>query len=225
MSSVPTAPPPAPAASPPAKAAEAEPPHPPPPPVKFDPFAALLSYLVPGLGQVYQGRIGKGLLFFGGLYGLFFYGMAMGQWRNVWLPDTTGLPPMVVGGREFPGVPTALWYRPQFLGQFWIGTAAWPACVQYRYHDPNRKEGPIFKTFQREPAEEELNRLQRDGNKRWDLGWVYTVIAGVLNLLVIYDALAGPLFREYPKAEGQPGESPAAAAGPEPVPATGGPAA
>ena len=144
MSSVPTAPPPAPAASPPAKAADAEPPGPPPPPIKFDPFAALLSYLVPGLGQVYQGRVGKGLLFFVGLYGLFFYGMAMGQWRNVWLPDTTGLPPMVAGGREFPGLPTALWYRPQFLGQFWIGTAAWPAVCQYVTFDKDKKTGPSF---------------------------------------------------------------------------------
>ena len=225
MSSVPTVPPPPPAAPPPAKGADAEPAAPPPPPVKLDPFAALLSYLGPGLGQVFQGRVGKGLLFFVGLYGLFFYGMWMGQWRNVWLPDTTGQPPLEVWGRQFPGVPTALWYRPQFLGQFWIGTAAWPACVQYRYHDRARKEGPIFKTFQREPEEEELNRLQRDGNKRWDLGWVYTVIAGVLNLLVIYDALAGPLFREYPKPDRKDGDNgSAAAAGPEPVPA-GGPAA
>ena len=192
MPSVPTVPLPPPVAPSPAK--EAEPPAPPPPPVKLDPFAALLSYLVPGLGQVYQGRIGKGLLFFLGLYGLFFYGMWMGQWRNVWLPDTAGLPPLSVGGREFPGVPTALWYRPQFLGQFWIGTAAWPAVVQYRYYDRSKPEGPVFKSFERTPPEDELNRLQRDGNKRWDLGWVYTVIAGVLNVLVIYDALAGPAF-------------------------------
>ena len=34
------------------------------PPVKLDFLAALLSYLIPGLGQVYQGRIGKGLLVF-----------------------------------------------------------------------------------------------------------------------------------------------------------------
>ena len=44
------------------------------------------------------------------------------------------------------------------------------------------------------PSERELNELQRDSDKHWDLGWVYTVIAGVLNVLVIYDALAGPAF-------------------------------
>ena len=48
--------------------------------------------------------------------------------------------------------------------------------------------------FERTPDEKELNELQRNGNKRWDLGWVYTVIAGVLNIMVIYDAVAGPAF-------------------------------
>lgn len=172
--------------------------HPPLPPVKFDPVAALLSYLIPGLGQVYQGRIGKGLLFFLGLYTLFFYGMWMGQWRNVWLPDTSTLPPMEIAGNRLPGVPTSLWYRPQFLGQFWMGTAAWPAVFQYMTFDREKQAGPVFGTFQRTPPEDELNELQRNGNKRWDLGWVYTVIAGVLNMLVIYDALAGPMFREPP---------------------------
>ena len=65
----------------------------------------------------------------------------------------------------------------------------------------------VLRSFQRAPSEEELNDLQRNGNKRWDLGWVYTVIAGVLNLLVIYDAFAGPMFRDPPpgkKEEDEP---------------------
>jgi TM2 domain-containing membrane protein YozV len=171
---------------------------PPFPPVKLDPLAAFLSYLIPGLGQIYQGRVGKGLLFFGGLYLLFFYGMWMGQWRNVWLPDADDpkLPPVAVNGQQLEGVPKAITYRFQFLGQFFIGAAAWPAVYQYAVFDRTKDAGPIFGKFQRMPDENELNRLQRDGNKRWDLGWVYTVIAGVLNLLVIYDALAGPMFRE-----------------------------
>ena len=47
--------------------------------------AALLSYLVPGLGQIYQGRVGKGILFFVCVYTLFFYGMYLGSWQNVYL--------------------------------------------------------------------------------------------------------------------------------------------
>src|SRR5262249_12330752 len=39
-----------------------------------------------------------------------------------------------------------------------------------------------------------LNQLQNEDDKKWDLGWVFTVIAGVLNIMVIYDALAGPAF-------------------------------
>src|SRR6516165_9996467 len=55
------------------------PPTPPaPPPRELSPLAGLLSYLIPGLGQVYQGRIGKGVLFFVCIYVLFFYGMFLG---------------------------------------------------------------------------------------------------------------------------------------------------
>jgi hypothetical protein len=172
---------------------------PPLPPVKLDPLAGFLSYLIPGLGQVYQGRVGKGLLFFFGLYLLFFYGMWMGQWRNVWLPDVSDMPQMEVGGFQIKGVPSALWYRPQFMGQFWIGIAAWPAVTQYISYDRTKNSGPVFGKFERTPREEELNDLQRKASKRWDLGWVYTVIAGVLNLLVIYDAFAGPMFRDPPQ--------------------------
>ena len=78
------------------------------PPVKLDPLAGLLSYLIPGMGQVYQGRSGQGLLFFFGLYLLFFYGMWMGQWRNVWLPDVSDMPQLEVGGYQFRVCPAAL---------------------------------------------------------------------------------------------------------------------
>jgi hypothetical protein len=85
--------------------------------------------------------------------------------------------------------------RFQFVGQFPIGMAAWPAVYQYYVYkdvDPN----PPLHGWMRAPTIDEINTLQRDGDKTWDLGWVYTVIAGVLNVLVIYDALAGPAFRE-----------------------------
>jgi hypothetical protein len=173
----------------------------------LDPAAALLSYLLPGLGQVVQGRVGKGLLFFVSLYGLFFYGMWMGQWRNVWLPDPVDLPAADLVTRQGirvgsgDGFGKALMYRPQFLGQFWIGAAAWPAVAQYAMTKPpangaDPAPSPVLGRYMQAPTETELNTLQRDGNKRFDLGWVYTVIAGVLNILVIYDALAGPVVRD-----------------------------
>ncbi len=195
--------------------ASASTPDPSVPPIKLDPLAALLSYLIPGLGQIYQGRVRKGLLFFLGLYLLFFYGMWMGNWRNVWLPDASELPEVTLLGQPLGGTPKGLWYRPQFLGQFWIGVAAWPAVYQSFAFDATKDEGPMFGTFMRTPPEGTandppekitLNKLQREGNKRWDLGWVYTVIAGVLNLLVIYDAFAGPMFRDRPKPEDEENE-------------------
>ncbi len=170
------------------------------PPVPFDWFAALLSYLVPGMGQIYQGRVRKGLVFFLGLYLLFFYGQWMGEWKNVWLPRVPDMPDVVIFGYKLEGVAKSLAYRPQFLAQFWIGVAAWPAVIQYVTFTPDKDRHPMLGKYQRSPSEDELNTIQRRSSKRWDLGWVYTVIAGILNLLVIYDALAGPMFRDPPAA-------------------------
>jgi TM2 domain-containing membrane protein YozV len=165
-------------------------------PPKLDPFAAVLSYLVPGLGQIYQGRMAKGSLFLVCLYALFFYGMYLGQWSNVFLADTADANP----AWRLPRWATNLYNRPHFAGQFWIGAAAWPAIWHYTHDPANAGLGPInnrqdfIAKFEAAPSEKELNDLQRDGDKHWDLGWVYTVIAGVLNVLVIYDAFAGPAF-------------------------------
>ena len=52
----------------------------------------------------------------------------------------------------------------------------------------------LFGQFERTPSEEAINTLNTSRDKELELGWVYTVIAGVLNILVIYDALVGPAF-------------------------------
>lgn len=184
-------------------------------PQPLDPLAGVLSYLVPGLGQVIQGRVGKGLLFFFCIYGLFFYGMAMGQMKNVWIPDATDLPEARVGlaGRDFgelTGLAKGVFYRPQFMAQFWVGVAAWPALIQYR-NSVDTPDGPAehpwFGRYMQAPTEAELNTLQRNGNKRWDLAWVYTVVAGVLCILVIYDAVAGPVVRDETGQADKPNDS------------------
>ncbi len=180
-----------------------KPTDPPAPPVKVDILAAVLSYLVPGLGQILQGRVGKGVLYLVGLYGLFFYGMALGNWKNVYLPDYHKDEKSTVSR-----LASDIYTRFQFVGQFPIGMAAWPAVYQYRVYDEKAQEVPM-RGFMRAPTIEELNRLQRDGDKTWDLGWVYTVIAGVLNVLVIYDALAGPAFRETKGGPQSPNGGPA----------------
>jgi hypothetical protein len=179
-----------------------KPTEPPPPPVKLDFVAAFLSYLIPGLGQLTQGRVRKGLLYLVSLYALFFYGMYLGSFKNVYLPDYHPNEPTVNR------LASDLYTRFQFVGQFPIGMAAWPAVYQYAVYDTRDDASPPLHGWMRAPSMEEINRLQRDGDKTWDLGWVYTVIAGVLNVLVIYDALAGPAFREVKAAPPQGAPTP-----------------
>jgi hypothetical protein len=181
-----------------------------------DPLAAFLSYLIPGLGQIYQGRIAKGLLFFVCVYTLFFYGLYQGSGTvkvndkaytvssNVYLPDTADQNNPL----SLPRLAANLYNRPQFLGQFWIGIAAWPAVWQYCTYDKNEPEGDkLLGTFERTPSQDALNALNTSRDKLIDLGWVYTVIAGVLNIMVIYDALAGPAFPAREREADKPQEA------------------
>jgi hypothetical protein len=159
-------------------------------------LAGFLSYLIPGLGQIYQGRVAKGALFMVCLYGLFFCGMYLGDWKNVYLPDSAQNNPLPLKnllGETMTNVVSNIYNRFQFAGQFWIGVAAWPAIWQYNEEPvPSEQTSPFWHNFERTPPEKTLNELQVEKGKTWDLAWVYTVIAGVLNVLVIYDAAAGP---------------------------------
>jgi hypothetical protein len=63
---------------------------------------------------------------------------------------------------------------------------------------------PVLGSFMREPTIEAINAVHNAKDKRLELAWVFTVIAGVLNIMVILDALAGPAFPTPPdeKKEG-----------------------
>jgi hypothetical protein len=177
--------------------------HPPPPEPSI--VAGILSYLVPGLGQIYQGRVGKGVMFLTILLGMFFLGQAMGSWRNVFMP------PVEEGGNSpLPRPLQSVYNRWHFAGQFWIGVAAWPAILQfYDVAIPGAGESPFWREFQRAPRDErEVNEFLTNSDKTPDLGWVYTVVAGMLNILVIYDAVMGPAFvLAAQRPEGQPAGS------------------
>jgi len=193
---------------------------PPPSPIHYDWLAALLTYMVPGLGQIFQGRWQKGLLYAVCLLGLFHYGNALGQGKHVWLADTSRLPEMRVPiAGPLSGLAGDLAYRKEFVGQFFIGAAAWPAVLQYLSTEPMPKASdqvvqpneafaphPLFGNYMQAVPEPELNRIQANSNKLFDLGWVLTIIAGALNVLVISDALAGPLVRDEPKPPAEGGK-------------------
>jgi hypothetical protein len=186
---------------------------PPPEPRPLSPLAAFLSYLVPGLGQIVQGRIAKGLLFFVCLYGLFFAGMAMCGWehfgQNVYIAKTakdgTDNPPWENNSWHLPRPVANLWNRLHYAGQFWIGVAAWPALWHYNAADGNGGDS-FWQKFERAPSADEEDEINRQYGKLVDIAWVYTVVAGVLNILVIYDALAGPAFASGAEAVSSAGD-------------------
>ncbi|MCI0639638.1 MAG: hypothetical protein L0Y72_15445 [Gemmataceae bacterium] len=161
-------------------------------PQQYSVIGGILSYLVPGLGQISQGRIGKGVLFLVCLLSLFHVGQAMGNWQNVYLPHQDPHDP-TRGKNPFRDIFQLRWH---YAGQFWIGVSAWPALYQYYGGPvPSAEKSPFWHNYQRPPRDEHaLNQILVNSDKTPDLGWIYTVIAGMLNILVIYDAFAGPAY-------------------------------
>lgn len=154
-------------------------------------LAAVLAWAIPGLGHIYQGRTGKGLLFFICVLGTFAYGLYLGDGKVV-----------------YAAVPWEQQYRWQYFCQLGVGLPATPMLVQ-----KNRmlKGKPLlWNGFMAPPRNEPTPWRDDSGNlsmqpnelAKWtvelhpyfELGTVYTVVAGLLNVLVICDAAAGPLI-------------------------------
>jgi TM2 domain-containing membrane protein YozV len=173
--------------------------------------AAFLAWLLPGAGHFYQGRNGKGLLFFVCIVGTFVYGLYIGQGRVVYAADTSPL------SRQF-------FQRWQYICQVGIGLPALPALVQTArmnagkapllgyeiaisddYHfspmRPPRMAAPPNDPFTTQDDAKktvthphELAKWYYDLGDMFEIGTVFTIIAGLLNVLAIYDAYGGPLL-------------------------------
>ncbi len=217
---------------------DAPPPIPPPyhpGPLPHPALAALLSFAVPGLGQIYQGLVGrlfprllKGCLFLIAIWGMFFFGFAKSHWRNVYLPHLQECfleddqragrlnKSAHLFGNRLPPFLGNLWHRPQFVMQFFAGLPAWPAAWNYflpdqalfgkyqespgsLYKDGKQTRDDHWREYERVDNEVQMNA---EMGRLWDIYWIYTVIAGALNILVIYDAYAGPV--QYKKSEKKP---------------------
>jgi hypothetical protein len=173
-------------------------------------LAAFLAWLIPGLGHIYQGRTGKGVLFFVCILGTFFYGLYIGQGRVVYA-STEPIP-----SRKF------LTDRWQYVCQLGVGLPSLPALVQ-RHRVVNDRP-PLFgadldNKFMRPPYNhrykpddvsgfrsedptepgyfiehpDELAMWNYKLGEYFEIGTVFTVIAGLLNILAIFDAYGGPL--------------------------------
>ena len=147
-----------------------------------DPFlAAFLAWLIPGAGHWYQGRRHKAVLFFVWILGTFVFGLYLGEGRVVYAS-------LRENDRRLP-----------YLCQIGVGLPALPALVQAARKTPLKF--PIYQDFMAPPEvspianqEDELDRLQKRLHRYWEFGTVYTMIAGLLNILAIYDAWGGPAF-------------------------------
>jgi hypothetical protein len=186
-----------------------------------DPWlAAFLAWLVPGLGHMYQRRWGKGGLFMTCIMGTFFYGLWLGGGRVVYASFRDGdvhyaylaqvgvglpaLPAVVqamrVGGPNpkaplFDGIMAPPMIHNQLVPAAWIN--------QQQIDHPG---DPQFDLDRFPTTERGYYRYEQDGPNRtdqlgqwhykygayFDLGTVFTMIAGLLNILVIWDAWGGP---------------------------------
>jgi len=173
--------------------------------------ASILAWLVPGAGHWYQRRRSKAVLFFVCIVGTFGYGLWLGEGRVVY----------AAWG------PTNEAKRLPFLCQGGVGVAAIPALYQARrFSNPQERdnarvrkangESRFWDEFMVPPRldvgpPDELDVLNKTLNRRFELGTVYTMVAGLLNVLVIFDAFGGPAYgvsRKKPPGERDDEKSP-----------------
>lgn len=159
-----------------------------PPPM--DPVAGILAIILPGAGHWYQGQAKRGILIGAGILGLFFGGTLIG-----------GID--VVDSKQ-----DRLW----FLGQVLVGPVALATDYVHQHHfkalDPTTR-------LPRSPMPDEVKDPQSGAwvkgppgsrppiskslGKMNEIGTLYGTVAGMLNLVVIIDALfPGPGRRREP---------------------------
>ncbi|WP_182866178.1 DUF6677 family protein [Rhodopirellula sp. JC639] len=152
-------------------------------------LAALLAWLLPGAGHFYQGRHTKGSLYLVCILTTWMLGFALGGGHVVyasWQP----------GDRR--------WH---YILQAGVGAAALPALIQGNHMRKHTNKGITSKSYEPrwggfmapphrpviEDNTDEVSAWYATYGAGYEMGTWYTMIAGLLNILVIYDAYAGPL--------------------------------
>ncbi len=166
--------------------------------LKNPPMAALLAWLWPGAGHWYQGRYAKAMLFMFCILVTYFWGLAMGDGHVVYAS-------LRQNDRRY-----------HYLAQVHVGLPAMPAMVQSMLA---KRGGPLLlgSDFMAPPAAlnpQNLSEQIHDEKAKWheklgfyfELGTLFTMVAGLLNLLAVFDAYAGPMFT-LPESVALPVES------------------
>ncbi len=174
-------------------------------------MAAFLAWLIPGLGHWYQGRRAKAALYFVCIMGLFVYGLclggneALGYGRAVYFSWRTGdqrLPYLAQIGVGLPALPALVQASRMnnHRAVWWNGFMAPPRSGDTREDDPNYNQ----------PTAGDLHRQLA---RYFELAGFFTMVAGLLNVLAIYDAFAGPVVVAPPEKKKEEKQEPVAAAG------------
>ncbi|HEX8203826.1 MAG TPA: DUF6677 family protein [Isosphaeraceae bacterium] len=153
--------------------------QPPPVALRNPKTAALLAWLVPGLGHFYQGRTGKGILYALCILGLYGVGLALGEGHNVYW-------------RWINPLHDAEQFRFSFICQVFVGLPSLPALIQATLL--HYGHAPILGGLMAEPPQNVIFGLHARLGKLVEVGSVYTMVAGLLNVLAIYDAYEGPAY-------------------------------
>lgn len=146
-------------------------------------MAAFLAWLWPGAGHFYQGRSGKGWLYMTCILLLYFCGFLMGEGKIVYWRWVNPLN----NPEQF-----TLYY----IGQFFVGLPALPALIQGTLAYFGFTTANIIGGFMAPPDPHVLNGLHPRLSKLVEVGTIYTTIAGLLNVLAIYDAFEGPAYAD-----------------------------
>lgn len=158
-------------------------------------LAAVLAWLLPGAGHFYQRRYLKSAIFSVCILSSFVIGMFVAGNRCVY----------------------ASWNqtekRWQYVLQAGIGLPAMPAAVQaWRARGG---ELPLWNGFMAGPQSvRDLDDWNKETASGFDMGTLYTMVAGLLNILVVFDAYAGPLPPPVPKKRQRKKRSDESEAGP-----------
>lgn len=160
-------------------------------------LAGVLAWLWPGAGHMYQRRYAKGTLFMACILGTYFFGLSLADGHVVYASLTK---------EDF---------RWQFVCQAGVGAAAMPALLQN--HRVRQGKEPLLGGIMAPPRNvvmaaeshfeyerDELSQWHRKYHSYWELGTLYTMIAGLLNVLAIYDAACGPVLYLSPDDPARP---------------------
>ena len=174
-------------------------------------LAAFLAWCVPGLGHFYQGRKHKGGLFMGAILGMFLAGLWLGGGKVVyaaWRPAEPRWAFVCQAGAGLVAMPALVQSRqlsggakqPFFTSTF-MAPPLHPGQIVSRSYadrlvaiDPDIDDEAFFdRPPYRQFRGDQLSLWQRRLGRWFEFGTLYTMLAGMLNVLAIYDAFAGPL--------------------------------